>query len=107
MTNACGGGKPYVSPEELRTLHEKFRNETIKKFKSTPKMGGDEYSQPFLERLIEEVEVKNLQQIMFISYVSTMLCAVLNITVVQNEMHIAYWGSYNIDLYTCDIASYM
>lgn len=57
MEEVCGGETPYMAPAELDGHHERFRNEAIKLFQETKKMGGDDYSRSFLERLDEELWV--------------------------------------------------
>jgi len=55
MEEICGGDTPYMAPQELDSHHEHFRNQAIKMFQDTRKMGGDDFSRSFLERLDDEL----------------------------------------------------
>jgi hypothetical protein len=59
MEEVCGGDTPYMSPGQLDEHHETFRTEAMRKFKGARKMGGEEYSQNFLEKLDAEIWVMN------------------------------------------------
>lgn len=54
----CGGESPYVSVDELEQKHLESRDEALQLFIQTRKMGGDEFSQSFLEKLDEELGVR-------------------------------------------------
>lgn len=47
-----------MSTDDLNTEHERSRDEAIKLFRSARKMGGDQYSEQFLEKLDEDIYVR-------------------------------------------------
>lgn len=53
----CGGDAPYMSSSDLAAEHERCYSEAIKLFKATRKMGGAGFSEQFLERLRNDIEV--------------------------------------------------
>uniref|UniRef100_A0A914XQZ3 GB1/RHD3-type G domain-containing protein n=1 Tax=Plectus sambesii TaxID=2011161 RepID=A0A914XQZ3_9BILA len=55
MEEICGGDTPYMSTAELTAEHERTRDEAVKIFRTARKMGGDQYSEQFLEKLDEEI----------------------------------------------------
>lgn len=57
MEEVCGGDTPYMSPTQLDEYHANFKEESIRKFKDARKMGGEDYSQKFLEKLDAEIWV--------------------------------------------------
>jgi atlastin len=57
MQEVCGGDMPFISTQELEQEHLQARNEAVRCFKKTKKMGGAEYSLEFLEKLDVEITV--------------------------------------------------
>lgn len=57
MQEVCGGDMPFISTAELEQEHLEARNEAVRCFKNTKKMGGSEYSLEFLEKLDNEITV--------------------------------------------------
>jgi atlastin len=55
MQEVCGGEMPFISTAELEKEHHEARNESVRCFKKTKKMGGSEYSLEFLEKLDVEI----------------------------------------------------
>jgi len=55
MEELCGGDTPYMSSAQLEEYHEAYRNRAVRKFKETRKMGGDDYSLTFVEKLDAEI----------------------------------------------------
>jgi len=56
MESSCGGDRPYMNSAQLYEVHYRHKDQAIDVFKSTRKMGGDEFSQAYLERLEKEIE---------------------------------------------------
>ncbi|XP_033630562.1 atlastin-1-like [Asterias rubens] len=56
IEEVCGGDKPYLSPEELENHHDRIKASAVELFKETRKMGGDEFSEPYCERLIADLD---------------------------------------------------
>uniref|UniRef100_A0A0K0DKH0 GB1/RHD3-type G domain-containing protein n=1 Tax=Angiostrongylus cantonensis TaxID=6313 RepID=A0A0K0DKH0_ANGCA len=54
MEEICGGDTPYMSTSELLEQHQLCKNDAIREFRNTRKMGGVEYSIQFLDKLDEE-----------------------------------------------------
>ncbi len=50
-----GGDKPYISPQLLEIEHTRIMDAMLAMFHATKKMGGAEFSQPFANRLSEEL----------------------------------------------------
>ncbi|KAH8030233.1 hypothetical protein HPB51_006665 [Rhipicephalus microplus] len=53
MEQLCGGDQPYLSPQVLESHHLRLRESAREQFSSTRKMGGEEFSQQYLDRLTE------------------------------------------------------
>ncbi|KAH7940160.1 hypothetical protein HPB52_022075 [Rhipicephalus sanguineus] len=53
MEQLCGGDQPYLSPQMLESHHLRLRETARELFSSTRKMGGEEFSQQYLDRLTE------------------------------------------------------
>ena len=51
MKEVCGKDKPYKEPEDLQKHHEDNLKKACDLFASIPKMGGEEFSKPYLESL--------------------------------------------------------
>lgn len=56
MEQLCGGDQPYLSPRMLESHHLRLRETARELFSSTRKMGGEEFSQQYLDRLTEEID---------------------------------------------------
>ncbi|XP_077529842.1 uncharacterized protein LOC144142311 isoform X2 [Haemaphysalis longicornis] len=56
MEKACGPDQPYLDIPEFTKQHILHKNAAITFFESLPKMGGDVYSLPYVERLLKEVQ---------------------------------------------------
>ena len=51
----CGADKPSVKPEELEVKHKELTRVCIEQFRSTRKMGGDKLSQPYEDKLQQQI----------------------------------------------------
>ncbi|KAL7677747.1 hypothetical protein ACOME3_003984 [Neoechinorhynchus agilis] len=56
MESECGGDRPYMHQQHLAECHEKARKQSIDKFNSAKKMGGEAFSSKYLEALEAEIE---------------------------------------------------
>lgn len=56
MEAICGGAQPYINPNTLETRHQAIKQDTLDKFDKIPKMGGDEFSVSYREKLEEELD---------------------------------------------------
>ncbi|RDD47484.1 Atlastin-1 [Trichoplax sp. H2] len=56
MDKICGPSSPFMKLEILKSKHEDIKVESIKQFKTVRKMGGDAYSQKYLEKLTKEID---------------------------------------------------
>ncbi|XP_038073230.1 atlastin-2-like [Patiria miniata] len=56
IEEVCGGEKPYLSPEELERHHERIKTSALALFNETRKMGGEEFSQPYCDRLQADMD---------------------------------------------------
>nr|XP_037272020.1 atlastin-1-like isoform X1 [Rhipicephalus microplus] len=54
MTQRCRGGK--MSAKRLRDYHNEERENALTKFQNIAKMGGDQFSQPYLDKLKQEID---------------------------------------------------
>lgn len=55
-TQVCGGDLPYMAPDALEEKHSFNFHEALHAFKSTKKMGGQEFCDRYQEQLQEELE---------------------------------------------------
>ena len=55
MEQHCGGDRPYMHPQHLSAANLQIQEESIKKFQSIPKMGGDTLSLKYLDELRQEM----------------------------------------------------
>lgn len=55
MEDLCGGNKPYLNPDVLVKKHEKTLQAALDQFVATRKLGGEEFSEPHLKRLNDEI----------------------------------------------------
>ena len=51
----CGGDTPYLVPKELENKSEIYKSKARTLFNATRKMGGDEFSKEYEERLLKEI----------------------------------------------------
>jgi len=51
----CGGDRPYIHPNQLEVLHQEVRRQSIDKFRSARKMGGEQMSQNYQLELENEI----------------------------------------------------
>ncbi|OQR70125.1 atlastin-2-like [Tropilaelaps mercedesae] len=56
MEKLCGGDQPYISPRELQQHHSHFKNQARSRFEHTRKMGGDEFCERYLHKLMNELD---------------------------------------------------
>lgn len=56
MEKVCGGSKPYLHPDLLNTENLRCRREAVGRFRSTRKMGGEEFSRTYLAQLEGEID---------------------------------------------------
>ncbi|CAF0968670.1 unnamed protein product [Brachionus calyciflorus] len=56
MEQHCGGDRPYMHPHHLQATNLQVREESIKKFDSVPKMGGESLSKKYLDELNYEMD---------------------------------------------------
>lgn len=59
MEGVCGGTKPYLNSAHLESEHLRFRDKAVEFFRSKRKMGGEEFSEMYRQRL-EEVSLNCL-----------------------------------------------
>ncbi|XP_054265961.1 atlastin isoform X2 [Macrosteles quadrilineatus] len=62
MEAVCGGAKPYLSSAHLETEHLRIKDKAMELFIKKPKMGGEEFSRLYKEKLEEDMDI------MFSSY---------------------------------------
>ncbi|XP_047132328.1 atlastin-2 isoform X1 [Hydra vulgaris] len=55
MEQLCGGDTPYLVPKELDNRSEIYKSKARTLFNATRKMGGDEFSKEYEQRLIQEI----------------------------------------------------
>ncbi|GLV36612.1 atlastin [Carabus blaptoides fortunei] len=56
MEDICGGGRPYLSTAHLDSEHLRIRDKALYQFHSKRKMGGEEFSQIYKERLEQDLD---------------------------------------------------
>ncbi|CAG0922115.1 unnamed protein product, partial [Notodromas monacha] len=56
MENVCGGDSPYLSTNDLNDEHQRIKARALDVFSNTPKMGGEEYSEIYQQKLEQELE---------------------------------------------------
>ncbi|XP_078464774.1 atlastin-2-like isoform X1 [Lampetra fluviatilis] len=56
MEKVCGGNQPFLAPSDLEQSHHNLLEGCIKQFRSTKKMGGEEYSRKYEEQLECEIQ---------------------------------------------------
>nr|CAD7204654.1 unnamed protein product [Timema douglasi] len=56
MEGVCGGGKPYLNTQMLETQHAHIKDKAMLQFRSKRKMGGDNFSEKYREKLDSDLE---------------------------------------------------
>ena len=51
MESVCGGSKPYLNTATLDAEHIRIKEKSLEQFRSKRKMGGDEFSQKYRDKL--------------------------------------------------------
>ena len=51
MECVCGGSKPFLATAHLESEHHRCVDKALHQFQNKRKMGGDEFSQTYLEKL--------------------------------------------------------
>lgn len=57
MEKICGGDQPYIRPYQLELHHQHLKNECEILFNYTRKMGGEEFSRQYCEKLLKELDM--------------------------------------------------
>ncbi|GAB6021766.1 hypothetical protein CHUAL_004344 [Chamberlinius hualienensis] len=57
MEKVCGGDKPFLSTQNLRVEHDKLKDLSLEHFRNARKMGGQEFSRSYEEKLFNEIDV--------------------------------------------------
>ena len=52
----CGGDTPFLAPSELESKHEVLKAKALTLFRATRKMGGEEFSSEFEQRLEDQMD---------------------------------------------------
>ena len=55
MQNACGGSKPYMNEEALKTVHGTVSKAAVNQFKASKRIGASIFGYPFLEQLRDKI----------------------------------------------------
>lgn len=53
MENICGGAKPFLATAHLESEHHHCVDSALRQFQNKRKMGGEEFSQIYMEKLIK------------------------------------------------------
>lgn len=56
MDAVCGGSKPYLSTAHLDSEHLRVKDKSMEQFRSKRKMGGEEFSEKYREKLEQDLE---------------------------------------------------
>ena len=56
MESICGGTKPFLASAHLDSEHRRCVEKALNQFQNKRKMGGDEFSQTYMDKL-EKVRV--------------------------------------------------
>lgn len=71
MEAVCGGAKPYLSSAHLETEHLRIKDKAMELFIKKPKMGGEEFSRLYKDKLEEvSVDTSRLQQNVLMSIIT-------------------------------------
>ncbi|XP_014480380.1 PREDICTED: atlastin isoform X2 [Dinoponera quadriceps] len=61
MENICGGAKPFMATAHLESEHHHCVDSALRQFQNKRKMGGEEFSQIYMEKLIKDMDDAFLQ----------------------------------------------
>lgn len=61
MENVCGGSKPFLATAHLESEHHHCMDSALRQFQNKRKMGGEEFSQRYMEKLIKDMDESFLQ----------------------------------------------
>jgi len=53
METVCGGAKPFLATAHLESEHQHCMDSALRQFQNKRKMGGEEFSQIYMEKLIK------------------------------------------------------
>ncbi|KAK0084757.1 hypothetical protein PV326_006163 [Microctonus aethiopoides] len=56
MECVCGGTKPFMATAHLESEHQRCVDKALHQFSNKRKMGGDEFSQTYMDKLIKDME---------------------------------------------------
>ncbi|XP_046422909.1 atlastin [Neodiprion fabricii] len=56
MENVCGGAKPFLATAHLESEHQRCVDRALYQFSNKRKMGGDEFSQTYMEKLQKDMD---------------------------------------------------
>ncbi|XP_071554538.1 atlastin isoform X8 [Temnothorax nylanderi] len=56
METVCGGSKPFLATAHLESEHQHCMNSALRQFQNKRKMGGEEFSQIYMEKLIKDMD---------------------------------------------------
>ncbi|XP_053687570.1 atlastin [Sabethes cyaneus] len=56
MEDVCGGAKPYLSTAHLDSEHNRIKEKALHQFSSKRKMGGEEFSEKYREKLEQDLD---------------------------------------------------
>ncbi|XP_001607339.4 atlastin isoform X2 [Nasonia vitripennis] len=56
MECVCGGTKPFLATAHLESEHQRCVDKALHQFQNKRKMGGDEFSQMYMEKLQKDIE---------------------------------------------------
>ncbi|KAG8041507.1 hypothetical protein G9C98_002800 [Cotesia typhae] len=61
MECVCGGTKPFLATAHLESEHQRCVDKALHLFSNKRKMGGDEFSQTYMEKLVKDMDESFLQ----------------------------------------------
>ncbi|XP_033216040.1 atlastin isoform X2 [Belonocnema kinseyi] len=61
MDCVCGGAKPFLATAHLESEHQRCVDKALHQFQNKRKMGGDEFSQTYMEKLQKDMDESFLQ----------------------------------------------
>lgn len=64
MECVCGGAKPFLATSHLESEHHRCVNKALHQFRNKRKMGGDEFSQTYMDKLEKVIII----QFVFLRY---------------------------------------
>jgi len=59
MEGVCGGAKPFLGTDHLDAEHQRIKDRAMLHFRSKRKMGGDEFSERYRDKLEEVLQLFN------------------------------------------------